>query len=97
MIWRLDRGEEKHTLAISTDVRLFNLFMCCKAFFAHLYTGNPNTHCSDDLQMVQDEFLQFGDAAALNEKQSTSLCRISWRGSVTEVSLQTNVMYTVRI
>lgn len=37
-------------------------------FFAHLYTGNPNTHCTNDLQMVQDEFLQFGDAAALNIK-----------------------------
>lgn len=66
-------------------------------FFAHLYTGNPNTHRSNDLQMVQDEFLQFGDAAALNEKQSVSLCCISWCGSVARASLQTNVMYTVHI
>ncbi len=34
--------------------------------FAHLYTGNPNTHRSNDLQMVQDEILQFSDAASLN-------------------------------
>lgn len=46
-------------------------------FFAHLYTGNPNTHRSNDLQMVQDEFLQFSDAATLNEKQSVSSCCIS--------------------
>lgn len=34
--------------------------------FAHLYAGNPNTHRSNDLQMVQDEILQFSDAASLN-------------------------------
>lgn len=46
--------------------------------FAHLYAGNPNTHRSNDFQMVQDEFLQFSDAATLNEKQrSVSLCCIS--------------------
>lgn len=76
------------------DIHLFILCLCaCKLLNkrAHLYTGNPNTHCSYDLQMFQDEFLQFSDAATLNEKQSVSSSCISSCGSVA-VSLQTNVM-----
>ncbi len=83
MIWGLKGGEGKHNLgAISSDIHSFNLFFCQQLvgkveFFAHLDTSNPNTHRSDDLQVVQDEFLQFSDAATLNEKQSVSLCCIS--------------------
>lgn len=66
-------------------------------FFAHLYAGNPNTHRSNDLQMVQDEFLQFGDAAALKWKTKCVLCCLSWWGSAAQGSPQTNVMYPVHI
>lgn len=58
-------------------------------FFAHLYTSDPNTDGSNDLQVVQDEILQFSDATTLNEKQRVSSCCISWCGSVAGVSLQT--------
>lgn len=46
-------------------------------FLAHLYTSNPNTDGSNDLQVVQDEILQFSDATTLNEKQRVSSCCIS--------------------
>ena len=39
---------------------------------AHLHTGYTNTHCSYDLQMVQDEVLQFSDATSL--ERATTLC-----------------------
>lgn len=45
--------------------------------------------------MVHDEFLQFGDAAALNEKQSLYVASVDM--GLTEASVQTNVMYTVHI
>lgn len=41
---------------------------------AHLHAGDPHAHGSDDLQVVQDELLQFADAAALEEKQSIFCC-----------------------
>jgi len=37
-------------------------------FSAHLHTSDPDAHPSDDLQVVQDEFLQLSDAASLKKK-----------------------------
>lgn len=46
--------------------------LCAHA--AHLDAGDPDAHRSDDLQMVQDELLQFADAASLEEQQSIVCC-----------------------
>lgn len=54
---------------------------------AHLYAGDPDAHRSDDLQMVEDEFLQFADAASLEEKQSV-LCCIGGCGSASPALCQ---------
>lgn len=42
-----------------------------KYIHTHLYTCNPNADSSNNLQMFQDEFLQFADATALNEKTNS--------------------------
>lgn len=58
-----------------TQVNMFIyfIFVYAEEFFAHLYTSNPNAHSSNNLQMVQDEILQFSDAAPLNEKNKHDL------------------------
>ena len=43
----------------------------CRCVSSHLHTGDPDADRPDNLQMLQDDLLQFGDATALKNKTNT--------------------------
>lgn len=72
MIWGDEIGRREGKKDVLAEGRALLFRVSDQA--AHLYTGDPDAHRSDDLQVVQDEFLQFADAAALEGKHSVVCC-----------------------